>query len=123
MQGSATIVLVSLVLVFILVCVSNTDARVSKAATNDLSGGWAQTKDVTDLKIVEVAQFAVSEYDHTMSKSFKLVKVVKGEIQYQDGVKYHLYIIVETEGNNYDYGVFVQDDDSSRTLISFFPDN
>ncbi|MBA0568937.1 hypothetical protein Golob_006403 [Gossypium lobatum] len=55
-------------------------------------GGWRPIKDTKDPHVMEIAEFAVEEYNKQSNGSLKLVKVVKGETQVVSGTNYRLIL-------------------------------
>ncbi|XP_010513103.1 PREDICTED: cysteine proteinase inhibitor 5-like [Camelina sativa] len=60
-------------------------------------GSWTPIKDVKDPHIVEIGQFAVSEFDKLTRSRLTFVKVVQGESQVVSGVNYRL--LLEANGS------------------------
>ncbi|WZZ14222.1 hypothetical protein YC2023_107311 [Brassica napus] len=67
---------------------------VSQAA---LTGGWSPISDVKNAHIVEIGEFAVSEYNKQSKSGLKFVEVVSGESQIVAGMNYRL-ILAANEG-------------------------
>uniref|UniRef100_M4DLH7 Cystatin domain-containing protein n=1 Tax=Brassica campestris TaxID=3711 RepID=M4DLH7_BRACM len=67
---------------------------VSQAA---LTGGWSPISDVKNARIVEIGEFAVSEYNKQSKSGLKFVEVVSGESQIAAGMNYRL-ILADNEG-------------------------
>ncbi|KAF2539291.1 hypothetical protein F2Q68_00020440 [Brassica cretica] len=60
---------------------------VSQAAR---TGGWSPTSDVKNAHIVEIGEFAVSEYNKQSKSGLKFVEVVSGKSQIVAGMNYRL---------------------------------
>ncbi|WZZ14223.1 hypothetical protein YC2023_107312 [Brassica napus] len=67
---------------------------VSQAAR---TGGWSPISDVKSAHIVEIGEFAVSEYNKQSKSGLKFVEVVSGESQIVAGMNYRL-ILAANEG-------------------------
>ncbi|CAH8383348.1 unnamed protein product [Eruca vesicaria subsp. sativa] len=57
-------------------------------------GGWSPISDVKDPHIVEIGEFAVSEYNKQNTAGLRFVEVVSGECQVVDGMMYRLIVAV-----------------------------
>ncbi|KZV55088.1 cysteine protein inhibitor 5 [Dorcoceras hygrometricum] len=86
-------------------------------------GGWQAINNLTDPKVVEIAEFAVKQHNMRVNAMLRLVAVVNGETQMVDGVNYRLDIsaantLMSMKGN---YRVVVWDKpwNKERKLISF----
>ncbi|KAK8501476.1 hypothetical protein V6N13_096963 [Hibiscus sabdariffa] len=60
-------------------------------------GGWKPIKDINDPHVVEIAEFAVDEYNKKGNTGLKLVTVMRGETQVISGTNY-LLILKTTNG-------------------------
>ncbi|KAJ4832888.1 hypothetical protein Tsubulata_026347 [Turnera subulata] len=84
------------------------------------AGGWAPIKDVEDLHVREVAQYAVSEHGRLKHLQLKLDKVVEGETQKDSGITYRLVLTVEEKGaDTKDYTVVVVEENAKLHLKYF----
>ncbi|XP_068497992.1 cysteine proteinase inhibitor 1-like [Phaseolus vulgaris] len=54
--------------------------------------GWEPIKDVKEQHVVEIAEYAVSEYDKRSGTKLQLVSVLKGETQVVAGTNYRLVL-------------------------------
>ncbi|KAB2026017.1 hypothetical protein ERO13_D06G160700v2 [Gossypium hirsutum] len=64
----------------------------SDARKDALAGGWTPIKDIKDPHVMEIAKFAVDEYNKQSKVSLKLDEVVKGETQVVSGINYKLVL-------------------------------
>jgi len=97
---------------------------VSYAARSEaVPGGWEPIKDVKEKHVVEIAEYAVSEYDKRSGAKLKLVNVVKGATQVVAGTNYRL--VLKTKGGsaatNYEAVVWEKTWLHFRNLTSFKP--
>ncbi|CAK8564449.1 unnamed protein product [Lathyrus sativus] len=53
-------------------------------------GGYTPIEDINDPHVIEIANFAVNQYDKQSGAKLKLNKVIKGESQVVAGTNYHL---------------------------------
>lgn len=70
-------------------------------------GGWRPISNVKDPHVVEIGEFAVSEYDKQIKSGLKFVAVVSGESQVVAGANYRLIVTV-------DGGLHVAEADASK---------
>ncbi|EOA28712.1 hypothetical protein CARUB_v10024940mg [Capsella rubella] len=88
-------------------------------------GSWTPISDVKDPHIVEIGEFAVSEYNKQSKSGLKYVKVVSGESQVVSGVNYRLLVAANDEvggpSKNYEAVVFEKHWLKSMNLTSFKP--
>ncbi|XP_047171215.1 cysteine proteinase inhibitor 1-like [Vigna umbellata] len=86
-------------------------------------GGWEPIKDVKEQHVVEIAVYAVSEYDKRSGAKLKLVSVLKGETQVVAGTNYRL--VLKTKGGsaatNYEAVVWEKPWLNFKNLTSFKP--
>ncbi|ESQ51861.1 hypothetical protein EUTSA_v10017424mg [Eutrema salsugineum] len=73
--------------------------------------GWSPISDVKDPHIVEIGEFAVSEYDRQSKSGLKFVKVVSGESQIVSGVNYRLVVAANDD-------VIAGGDGASKTYVA-----
>ncbi|TKY72236.1 Cysteine proteinase inhibitor 5 [Spatholobus suberectus] len=93
------------------------------ARPETIPGGWTPIKDVKERHVVEIANYAVSEYDKRSGAKLKLVKVVKGETQVVAGTNYRL-VLKAKDGSatmNYEAVVWEKTWLHFRNLTSFKP--
>lgn len=88
-------------------------------------GSWSPISDVKDPHIVEIGEFAVSEYNKQSKSGLKFVAVVSGESQTVSGVKYRL-VVAANDGSagpskNYEAIVVEKPWLKSMNLTSFKP--
>lgn len=91
-------------------------------------GGWTPIKNLTDPHVIEIAQFAVSEYNKQLQSKaafIKFEKVVMGKIQVVSGINYRLEVVVQNGASIDKYEAVVLEKAwiHSMTLISFTPIN
>ncbi|GLT50983.1 hypothetical protein SLA2020_244340 [Shorea laevis] len=88
--------------------------------------GWQPIEDLNDPRVMEIAKFAVSEFDNQSQTYLKLNRILKGEQRQQviSIVQYRLILAVEVgvQTKNYEATVW-ETDDLSKKLISFIPIN
>ncbi|AES66642.1 putative Cystatin domain-containing protein [Medicago truncatula] len=94
----------------------------ASAARNQAKpGGYSPIKNLNDPHVIEIANFAVTEYGKQQRFYSKLDKIIKGESQAVDGTNYRfiLYVIIGSE--SYPYKAFVHENASKsfKKLISF----
>ncbi|KAJ7967798.1 Cysteine proteinase inhibitor [Quillaja saponaria] len=88
-----------------------------------LVGGWKPIKDPQDPHVIEIAQFAVSEYDKKSGADLRFASVIKGEIQVVSGTNYRL-VVAAKDGSatkNFEAVVWEKPWESYRNLTSFKP--
>ncbi|KAK7257337.1 hypothetical protein RIF29_31233 [Crotalaria pallida] len=85
-----------------------------------LLGGWSPIENVNDKEVVEIANFAISEYDKRSGATLTLVKVIKGETQVVGGYNYRL-VLAANDNKNYEAVVFDAPWEHVRNLTSFDP--
>ncbi|CAN1192196.1 Cysteine proteinase inhibitor 5 [Linum perenne] len=98
------------------------------ARATTLLGGWKPVKDLKDKRVLEVAEYAVIEYNNKERPESPLIldSVDKGEYQVVAGLNYKLTLTVETtriDGGRRPkhYEAVVYDGLNSRELVSFRP--
>ncbi|KAK4490165.1 hypothetical protein RD792_000822 [Penstemon davidsonii] len=89
-----------------------------------IPGGWEPIKNPNDPAVVELAKFAVAEYNKIFNKALELVSVEKGEARPTptDDTTYELYIYTTAAAVEKEkYVTFVWDVPSAkiRELIAF----
>ncbi|XP_047939798.1 cysteine proteinase inhibitor 1-like [Salvia hispanica] len=65
---------------------------ISAASRGHIVGGWKPIDNPNAPEIVEIAKFAISEYNKQKKTALDLVSVVKGESQVVAGINYRLVI-------------------------------
>lgn len=117
---ASSIILVTIPFIFALILANN----ISVDAHGTKIGKWRPFLSVSDPHVVEIAEFAVAEYNKKEGKSYELEKIYAGNSKKVDqGVKCRLFIAVKLEGQSYDYGADVLEMDHAKTLVSFIPTN
>ncbi|XP_073154145.1 cysteine proteinase inhibitor 5-like [Henckelia pumila] len=100
----------------------------ASASIEAVLGGWQPIKNVTDPKVVEIAEFAVQQHNNMHVRGMlrlRLVSVVRGETQIVDGINYKLVVSAAIVAVNpmieSNYQVVVLDKPwmKERNLISF----
>ncbi|XP_060674300.1 cysteine proteinase inhibitor 1-like [Ziziphus jujuba] len=73
-------------------------------------GGWQPIRNLKDLHVQEIANFAVNVYNKESGKDLKLEKIVKGEAQIVYGTNYQLVIEVKngTKSERYQLVIYEQ---------------
>ncbi|KAK7412720.1 hypothetical protein VNO78_04293 [Psophocarpus tetragonolobus] len=91
--------------------------------SDTLVGGWSLIKDVKDPYVVEIANYAVTEYDKRFGAKLKLLSVVKGETQVVAGISYRLILETIDDSTTKSYQVLVWERPwlHFRNLTSFEP--
>ncbi|VVB08268.1 unnamed protein product [Arabis nemorensis] len=86
-------------------------------------GGWSPITDVKDPHVVEIGEFAVSEYDKQSKSELKFVTVVRGETQVVAGTNYRLTVTANDGGKSKNYEALVWEKPwlKSMNLTSFKP--
>ncbi|KAK7359870.1 hypothetical protein VNO77_01835 [Canavalia gladiata] len=95
----------------------------SAVRSEALPGGWTPIKDLKERRVVEIANYAVTEYDKRSGANLTLVKVVKGETQVVAGTNYRL-VLKAKDGStvlNYEAIVWEKPWVHFRNLTSFEP--
>ncbi|XP_027339198.1 cysteine proteinase inhibitor 5-like [Abrus precatorius] len=95
----------------------------SATCSETIPGGWTAIKNVKDPHVVEIAKYAVSEYDKRSGAKLKLVSVVKGETQVVAGTNYRL-VLKAKDGSataNYQAVVWEKPWLKFKNLTSFNP--
>ncbi|XP_044496529.1 cysteine proteinase inhibitor 5-like [Mangifera indica] len=93
------------------------------AAAAVLLGGWSPIEDPKDQHVVEIGQFAVSEYNKQSKAQLKFEQVVKGETQVVSGTNYRLVVAAKdgSATNNYEAVVWEKPWLHYKNLTSFKP--
>ncbi|GKV49016.1 hypothetical protein SLEP1_g55790 [Rubroshorea leprosula] len=86
-------------------------------------GGWQPIKNLNDPHLLEIARFAVSEFNKQSKMNLTLDGILKGEKQIVSGVNYRLNLAVEdgSQRKLYEAIVWEKDGESFKKLISFKP--
>lgn len=110
------LLLLSLVVVFLLPLSASAAVRV---------GGWSPISNVTDPHVVEIGEFAVSEYNKRSESGLKFETVVSGETQVVAGTNYRLKVAANDGGASKNYEAMVWEKPwlKFRNLTSFKPAN
>jgi hypothetical protein len=99
----------------------------SAAMNQALPGGYSPIKDLNDPHVIEIANFAVTEYDKQKRTDLKFQKVVKGESQVVEGTNYRLTISAthgsDPKPNSYEAIVYEKPLGHFKKLISFIAVN
>lgn len=108
------------IFVFLSLLVSVFAATKEKDA---LVGEWEPIKNITDPHVTEIAQFAVTQYNHNQQKGKKLsfVKTIKGESQVVTGTNYRLVLAANDESATKNYEAIVWEKLHFKKLTSFKP--
>ncbi|CAK8574900.1 unnamed protein product [Lathyrus sativus] len=104
----------SLVLLFLILLAS---VNMNQA----IPGGWSPIKNITDPYVIEIARFAVVEYDKQKGATLEFEKLIKGESQVISGTNYRLTLSAKdgSSSNNYEAVVWDQPWKHLRNLTSF----
>ena len=86
-------------------------------------GGYSPIENLNDQHLVEIAQFAVDQYNKQNGAHLQLVKIVKAEQQVVSGMNYRLVIEAKDGGaeRNYQAIVYEKPWQKIRQLTSFKP--
>ncbi|XP_054779054.1 cysteine proteinase inhibitor 1-like [Prosopis cineraria] len=88
-----------------------------------IPGGWTPIPNLEDQHVMEIANFAVAEYDKRNGARLKLEKVVKGETQVVAGTNYRLVVATKDGSSsatkNYEAVVWEKPWQHFRNLTSF----
>ncbi|AES66646.1 putative Cystatin domain-containing protein [Medicago truncatula] len=98
----------------------------SAARNQAIPGGYSPIKNLNDHHLIEIANFAVTEYGKQQGiKQIKLEKITKGETQVVDGTNYRLLLSAIIESMSYPYQAIVYENrlKNFKKLISFVPIN
>ncbi|CAL5210903.1 unnamed protein product [Lathyrus oleraceus] len=84
-------------------------------------GGWTPIKNIIDPYVIEIARFAVVEYNKQKGATLEFEKLIKGESQVVAGTNYHLTLSAKdgSSSNNYEAAVSDQPLKHLRNLTSF----
>ncbi|GMI93263.1 hypothetical protein HRI_002995600 [Hibiscus trionum] len=95
----------------------------SESPIGSMVGVWTPIKDIKDPHVIEVAEFAVDEYNKQVNSSLKLVVVVNGETRVASGTNYWLFLQATGRAGKRMYRAFVWEKAWKRLkqLISFEP--
>ncbi|KAJ7946382.1 Cysteine proteinase inhibitor [Quillaja saponaria] len=88
-----------------------------------LLGGWTPIEDLEDPHVVEIAKYAVTEYDKESNATLKFESVIKGETQVVAGINYRL-VLAANDGSatkNYRALVWEKPWESYKSLTYFKP--
>ncbi|ONK59769.1 uncharacterized protein A4U43_C08F10450 [Asparagus officinalis] len=100
-------------------------ATASATSMKAVVGGWTPIKNLSDPHVIDIANFAVSEYNKQGNSKLELSKVVKGETQVVAGVNYKLDIQAKADDNGavgyYEAVVWEKEWEKFRQLTSFKP--
>jgi len=87
-----------------------------------IEGGYSPIGNINDPHVIEIANFAVTEYDKKSGATLKLKKIIKGESQVVDGTNYRLTFSADlssTISKVYEAIVYETLNKSTRKLTSF----
>ncbi|KAK8517238.1 hypothetical protein V6N13_092521 [Hibiscus sabdariffa] len=95
------------------------------------AGGWVPIKNVTELYVTDIAEFAVHEYNSQLKRNLWLEKVIRGETQLVDDGENYRLVLKTNDGpvwsartsTTYQAVVFVNGkwEPSFKNLTSFYP--
>ncbi|XP_010441439.1 PREDICTED: cysteine proteinase inhibitor 5-like [Camelina sativa] len=116
MKVISLVLLLSLALVVVPLYEVSAETRV---------GGWSPISDVKDPHVVEIGEFAVSEYDKRSKLGLKFETVVSGETQVVSGTNYRLTVAANDGGASKNYEAMVWEKPWLKfmNLTSFKPVN
>ncbi|XP_058090715.1 cysteine proteinase inhibitor 5-like [Magnolia sinica] len=86
-------------------------------------GGWRSIKDASDPHILEIGEFAVSEYNKEKNAGLMFRRVIDGQTQVVAGINYRLTVeaMHDGVGNRYEAEVWEKAWEGFRSLTSFKP--
>ncbi|KAJ7946385.1 Cysteine proteinase inhibitor [Quillaja saponaria] len=94
---------------------------VAIGGSESLPGGWTLIEDTKDPHVVEIAQYAVSEYDRESGATLKFESVNSGETQVVSaGINYRLVVEVKDGSEKSDFQALVYEK-PYKNLTSFKP--
>ncbi|QHO51103.1 hypothetical protein HN51_002854 [Arachis hypogaea] len=105
-------------------CITATMASHKEASGGLIANGLNPIKNLNDPHVVDIAQFAVTDYNKQSAAHLKLVKINNGYTQVvSGGVNYNLLLLTfgGLPDNRYEAIVFENNSQNSRKLISFHP--
>ncbi|XP_075521592.1 cysteine proteinase inhibitor 1-like [Primulina tabacum] len=113
-----------LLYVLLLILVASFHYQALAISPSAIVGNWRPIPNVNVVEVLEIARFAVSEYNKKDNVQLELVKVVKGETQLVEGTNYRVVIIANDAagGNapgNYEAVVWDMPSKHFRELSSF----
>ncbi|CAK7323262.1 unnamed protein product, partial [Dovyalis caffra] len=85
--------------------------------------GWTPIEDLKDKHVVDIAKFAITEYNKEAKAKLELASIVKGDsLQVKTGALYRLVLAVKEEPDKkYETGV-CESLNNFKTLVYFDPD-
>ncbi|XP_075521572.1 cysteine proteinase inhibitor 1-like [Primulina tabacum] len=90
-----------LLYVLLLILVASFHYQALAISPSAIVGNWRPIPNVNVVEVLEIARFAVSEYNKKDNVQLELVKVVKGETQLVEGTNYRVVIIAnDAAGGN-----------------------
>ncbi|MED6157106.1 hypothetical protein PIB30_020262 [Stylosanthes scabra] len=97
----------------------------SRIEPSGLVGGWTPIENLGDPHVLEIAKFAVTEYNKQSGASLNLEKVIKGDTQVVAGTNYRLILSASSGGSsgtsNYEAIVWEKPWQNFKSLTSFKP--
>ncbi|XP_075497894.1 cysteine proteinase inhibitor 1-like [Primulina tabacum] len=113
-----------LLYVLLLILVASFHYQALAISPSAIVGNWRPIPNVNVVEVLEIARFAVSEYNKKDNVQLEFVKVVKSETQLVEGTNYRLVIIANdaAAGNapgNYEAVVWDMPWKHFRELSSF----
>ncbi|PNX86985.1 cysteine proteinase inhibitor [Trifolium pratense] len=85
-----------------------------------LLGGYSPIKNLNDPHVIDIAKFAVTEFNKQIGATLKFDKVIKGESQVVAGTNYRLIITTSNSvPNTYQAIVYENPGEHVRNLTSF----
>ncbi|CAH2052735.1 unnamed protein product [Thlaspi arvense] len=86
-------------------------------------GGWIPITNIKDPHVVQIGEFAVSEYKKQTKSGLKFDSVVSGESQVFSGLNYWLVVAADDSGTSKNYEAIVWEElwQKSMNLTSFTP--
>jgi len=84
-----------------------------------IEGGYSPIVNINDPHVIEIANFAVTEYDKKSGATLKFEKIIKGESQIVQGTNYRLTFSANIGSLSKVYEAIVYENKSTRKLTSF----
>ncbi|GMH15760.1 hypothetical protein Nepgr_017601 [Nepenthes gracilis] len=118
MESKHFVFFLSVVVLFF--AAAEVSAAVDRQRSNEL-GSYRPIKNLTEPRVIEVGNFAVSEHNKEAGTKLLFVKVVKGDFQVVSGLNFRLVISAKdgVDLGNYEAVVYKKPWQSYKRLISF----
>ncbi|KEH29507.1 putative Cystatin domain-containing protein [Medicago truncatula] len=84
-----------------------------------IEDGYSPIGNINDPHVIEIANFAVTEFDKKSGATIKFEKIIKGESQIVHGTNYRLTFSAKIDSLTKVYEAIVYENKSTRKLTSF----